>query len=137
MDLLQQLSEEHVDLRIHLERIQAAAEMSTTAEITAALLAAQDALGRHLDDHIRQEEAHVFAGADEVLGEELVRLFREEHQEVRRLRDTVFTQLMRGEIHRDAVLRLCDLILDHQQREDLMLFPCARTAPGMRLLRQN
>lgn len=128
MNILVQLSNEHAHLHTHLERIQAAAEALDTARLRAALLAAQRALGDELDAHIRQEEAVVFTVASEALGDELIQLFRQEHAEVRELRDAIYAQLPREEVSRAAALRLCDLILAHQEREDVMLFPSVRAA---------
>jgi hemerythrin-like domain-containing protein len=126
MDVLAQLSREHEQLRAHLERIRAAAEARDDEQLRAALWAASTALTDELDHHIAQEEAEVFAAVSEALGEGLLEPFREEHVEVRLLRDEVLAAVERGKASHAAALRLCELILDHQQREDLMLFPSAR-----------
>ncbi len=126
MDVLTQLSGEHEQLRAHLERVQAAAEAHDDERLRAALRAASAALSDELDHHIAQEEAEVFAAVSEELGEGLLEPFREEHVEVRLLRDEVLEAAERGKAPHAAALRLCELILNHQQREDLMLFPSAR-----------
>jgi hypothetical protein len=51
--------------------------------------------------------------------------FREEHIEIRALRDDILAAAERGETLHTLVLKLCDLILNHQCREDLGLFPSA------------
>lgn len=126
MDVLTQLSDEHEQLRVHLERIQTAAETRDDKRLRAALRDAHVALTDELDHHIAQEEAEVFAVVSEELGEGLLEPFREEHVEVRLLRDEVLSAAERGESPYATALRLCDLILNHQQREDLVLFPSAR-----------
>ncbi len=126
MNVITRLSDEHDALRAHLERIQAAAESGNTAELTANLEAARVALTTELDTHIAAEEAEVFSVVAEPLGEGIVRQFYDEHGEIRRLRDQIYAQLVRGKAPLDASLNLCELILAHQQREDLMLFPSAR-----------
>ncbi len=126
MDILTQLSSEHEQLRAHLERIQAAAEARDDERLRAALRAAHTALTDELDHHIAQEEAEVFATVSDELGEGLLEPFREEHVVVRLLRDEALAAADRGESPHAAALQLCELLLNHQQREDLMLFPSAR-----------
>lgn len=134
MDVLTQLSDEHEQLRAHLERMRAAAEARDDRRLLAALREAHGALTDELDTHIILEEAEAFAAIGEALGEGLIEPFREEHVEVRMLRDEVFAAAERGEAPHRAALELCDLILSHQRREDLVLFPSARDAvPAERL----
>ena len=128
MDVLTRLSGEHEQLRAHLERIQAAAEAHDGEALRAALCEARAALTDELDAHIILEEAEAFAAIGEALGEGLVEPFREEHVEVRVLRDEVVAAMERGQVPHAAALDLCDLILNHQRREDLVLFPSAREA---------
>jgi hemerythrin-like domain-containing protein len=132
------LSGEHEQLRAHLERIEAAAEARDDSALLAAIREALPVLTDELDAHIALEEREAFAAIGEALGEGLVAPFREEHVEIRALRDEVVDAVApaRGEASYAATLRLCDLILDHQRREDLMLFPSARSAvPAGRLQR--
>ncbi|HEX9058249.1 MAG TPA: hemerythrin domain-containing protein [Ktedonobacterales bacterium] len=131
MDVLTQLSGEHEALRVHLERIESAAVARDDRGLLAALEAARPALTEELDTHIDLEEAEVFAPVGESIGEGLVAPFREEHVEVRALRDDIFAAIGRGETPYAASLRLCDLISDHQRREDGMLFPSARSSLGV------
>ena len=138
MDVLAQLSAEHEQLRSLLEPLQAAAAAGDDAALRACVQSARHALAEELDAHIAVEEAEVFAAIAETLGVPLVAPFRAEHLEVRALRDEVFASVDRGQAPHDTVLRLCDLILDHQRREDLMLFasareslPAARFAPSV------
>lgn len=126
MDTLAQLSQEHDALRILLERIEAAAEARDTVALSVSLEVARAALTTDLDAHISVEEAEAFSPIAEALGVGLVAPFYEDHVEIRATRDEVYARLERAEAPYAQALRLCDLILAHQQREDLMLFPSAR-----------
>lgn len=128
MDVLTRLSAEHETLSAYLERIQSAAEARDAATLSTGLEAARAALTDELDAHIAIEESEAFSAIAETLGEGLVAPFYAEHIEVRRLRDDIYTQLAGGKAPYEQALHLCELILAHQQREDLMLFPSAREA---------
>lgn len=130
MDTLDRLSREHEDLRALLAPVESAAEARDAAALAASLEAARGALTDELDSHIVLEEAEVFTPTAAHLGEELVAVFYEEHNEIRATRDDIFARLARGEAPYRPSLRLCELILAHQQREDLMLFPSAREVMG-------
>jgi hypothetical protein len=132
MDVLAQLAGEHEHLRIYLERIQAAAEAHDDEALQATLHTAHAALTEELDSHMALEEVEAFLAIGEALGEKVLEPFREEHIEVRVLRDELLAALERGEAPHGTALRLCELILNHQQREDMMLFPsaCAASATG-------
>lgn len=134
MDVLARLSAEHETLGAHLARIHAAAAVHNDEALAVAIGHASTALAAGLDAHIAQEEDDIFGVITEVLGEGLVSPFREEHTEIRALRDEVLGAVERGRAPHAAALTLCELILDHQQREDRMLFPSAREAiPASRL----
>lgn len=128
LDTLDRLSREHEDLRATLAPIESAAEARDAAALAASLEAARAALTDELDAHIVTEETDVFAPVATHHGEDLVAVFYEEHVEIRATRDDIFARLERGEAPYGPSLRLCELILAHQQREDLMLFPSARDA---------
>jgi hypothetical protein len=53
----------------------------------------------------------------------LVTVVRDEQVEIRALREEALASATRGAVLQSPCLRLCVLILDHQQREDMMLFP--------------
>jgi hemerythrin-like domain-containing protein len=131
MDVLARLSGEHEQLRALLECIETAAEMCDDVALTTALQAAQPSLTDELDAHVASEEAEVFGALEQALGEGLVVPFRAEHVTIRALRDDVLAAVTRGEAPHAAALELCDLILNHQRREDLVLFPSAREAALM------
>ena len=128
MDVLTRLSDEHEQLGAHLKRIESAAEAEDDEALLAAVRAAAVALAGGLDAHIALEEREVFAAVGEALGEGLVTPFREEHVAIRAARDDVLGAVDSGIAPHTAALTLCELILDHQQREDLVLFPSARAA---------
>lgn len=128
MDILTRLSAEHETLRTYLERIQSAAEARDAAALAASLEAARAELSDELDAHIAVEESEAFSAIAETLGEGLVAPFYDDHVEIRILRDEIYLRLAQGQSPYDLCLRLCELILSHQQREDLMLFPSAREA---------
>jgi hypothetical protein len=86
------------------------------------------ALAAALDERIALEEARVFPAVATTIGDGLVDPFIAEHREIRAVRDELFAQASAGALYPGLCLRLCELILEHQQREDLMLFPSARAA---------
>jgi hemerythrin-like domain-containing protein len=128
MDVLTQLSHEHEILRTHLERVESAAERRDADTLAAELEAARSALTEDLDPHIAVEEAEAFTAIAETLGDNFVAQFYKEHGEIRALRDDLYASLARGETPFESALCLRDVILAHQEREDMMLFPSAREA---------
>ena len=128
MDILAQLSTEHERLRALLDHIESAAEARDAAALAQSLEQARAALTTELDAHIATEEAEAFGAIADALGEDLVTPFREDHSEIKATRDEVYERLGRGEAPYETSMRLCALLLSHQLREDLMLFPSAREA---------
>ena len=128
MDILTQLSSEHDELRAVLTHIEAAAEARDAAALTENLQMARATLTVELDAHIATEEIEAFDVISDTLGEELVAPFRADHAQIRATRDEVYEHLECGETPYEASMRLCTLLLSHQEREDLMLFPSAREA---------
>lgn len=128
MDILTQLSAEHNELRATLDRIESAAEARDATALAESLELSRSALTTELDAHIATEEIETFAAIANALGDDLVAPFRADHAEIRAMRDEVYERLGRGEPPYEASMRLCALLLSHQLREDLMLFPSAREA---------
>lgn len=128
MDIITQLSHEHAALRDYLEQIELAAESQSAADLSRHLEAAHDALTQELDAHIAVEEAEVFAAAAGTLGDDLVATFYDEHIAIQALRDEIYRRIAQGQPPFAQSLHLCELVLAHQQREDVMLFPSVRTA---------
>ena len=108
--------------------IQEAAEARDETALLAELKTGRAALTRELDEHIRLEEEVAFSFIEQSAGEEIVMPFRTEHTEIRALRDDVLSLADAGDAPYDLCLQLCDLIQQHMQREDVMLFPSARDA---------
>jgi hemerythrin-like domain-containing protein len=125
-DVVGELYQEHDRLRFLLQRIERAAEASDVAALADALAAGRAALGTELDEHIATEERAVFTTVRDELGEGLVAPFEEEHREIEALRDLVLGWSGASDPPYEQSLELCDRILQHQQREDLMLFPIVR-----------
>jgi hemerythrin-like domain-containing protein len=128
MDMLARLSDEHETLLPLITALQADAEAGDNVALVAGLVAGQAALTIELDAHIALEEDDAFARAEEALGSELVLPFRAEHTEIRALRDRILSGAEGGRVSIELCLRFCDLLLEHMQREDAMLFPSLRTA---------
>jgi iron-sulfur cluster repair protein YtfE (RIC family) len=128
MDLVTQLSNEHRDLLAVITHLQAAADAGDASALARRLIDAQDTLTNELDAHIALEESIVFPAVSGAHGEDLIAVFRDEHREIRALRDQALARAGAGNAPADLVQRLCDLVVAHQQREDLMLFPSARDA---------
>jgi hemerythrin-like domain-containing protein len=128
MDVITQLSNEHAALRVHLEQIELAAESRSAADLSRHLEAARDVLTDELDTHIAVEEGEVFSAAAGTLGDDLVAAFYDEHAAIQALRDEIYRRIAQGQPPFEQSLHLCELILSHQQREDMMLFPSVRTA---------
>jgi hemerythrin-like domain-containing protein len=125
-DVLSRLSDEHETLLPLIAEIQAAAESQDTSALLDELTTGRAALTQELDEHIRLEEDVAFSIIQQSVGEEVVTPFRTEHTEIRLKRDEVLSQADAGIAPFNLCLQLCDLIQNHMQREDMMLFPSAR-----------
>lgn len=125
VNLLARLSDEHDTLLPIIIEIQAAAEAQDKVALFDELKTGRVALTQELDDHITLEEEEAFSLIGQSLGEEIVMPFRTEHTEIRALRDEVLSKTDAGIAPFDLCLQLCDLIQEHMQREDRMLFPSA------------
>jgi hemerythrin-like domain-containing protein len=132
-DVLARLSEEHETLLPLIKDIETAAgrqalEAHDMPALLAQLAAGRQALTTELDAHIALEEDDAFALIEQAMGEGFVAPFRSEHREIRALRDQVLAGADAGRVPVSLCLQLCDLIQEHMQREDTMLFPSARNA---------
>lgn len=127
-NVLTRLEDEHDTLLPLVIEIQAAAEAQDESALFDELKAGRTALTQELDAHITLEEDVAFSIIGQVIGEEIVSPFRAEHTEIRSLRDEVLSQVDAGIAPFNLCLQLCDLIQEHMQREDIMLFPSARDA---------
>jgi len=125
-NVLTRLSDEHDSLLPIIVEIQEAAETQDATALFAELVTGRAALTQELDAHITLEEDVAFSLIGDAVGEEIIAPFRTEHTEIRALRDEVLYQVDSGIAPFNLCLQLCDLILAHMQREDMMLFPSAR-----------
>jgi iron-sulfur cluster repair protein YtfE (RIC family) len=123
--LFTQLSDEHHTLLPLITDVQQAAEAKDRAALKMHLIAAWDALTKELDAHMALEEEEAFPSLVRALGEAVLEPFKEEHREIRALRDLLLASAAAGKVPADPCLILCDLIVAHMQREELMLFPSA------------
>jgi iron-sulfur cluster repair protein YtfE (RIC family) len=127
-DVLARISEEHETLLPLVMEIQRTAEARDIPALLKNLANGREALTTELDAHIALEEDDAFALIEQVVGEGFVAPFRAEHKEIFTLRDKVLAGADAGSIPLNLCLELCDLIHEHMQREDAMLFPSARDA---------
>ena len=127
-DVLARLSEEHETLLPLIKDIETAAEARDMHLLLKNLANGREALTAELDAHIALEEDDAFALIEQAMGEGFVAPFRSEHREIRALRDQVLAGADAGRVPVSLCLQLCDLIQEHMQREDAMLFPSARNA---------
>lgn len=127
-DVLARLSEEHETLLPLIMDIQMAAEARDMPALLKNLANGREALTTELDAHIALEEDDAFVLIEQAVGEGFVTPFRVEHKEIRSLRDQVLAGADAGNVPLNLCLQLCDLIQEHMQREDAMLFPSAHDA---------
>lgn len=127
-DVFTTLSQEHEALLPLLLDIQSAAEAADIPALVEKLIAGHQALTAELDVHIALEDDGAFVTVEEALGKEVVLPFRAEHSEIRALRDQMLAGADAGRVSIDLCLQFCDLLQDHMQREDAMLFPSAYNA---------
>jgi iron-sulfur cluster repair protein YtfE (RIC family) len=117
------LSNEHRTLLPLIANVQQAAEAKDRAALKVHLTAAWNALTRELDAHMALEEEVAFPSIGRELGEAITKPFEEEHREIRALRDLLLKWAGAEKVPLDLCLILCNLIVAHTQREELMLFP--------------
>lgn len=128
MSVFMYLSDDHRILLPLIVDIQQAAEAKDRAALKIHLAASWDVLTRQLDAHMALEEEVAFPSIGRVLGETMLKPFQQEHREIRALRDLLLEKVAAGKAAPDLCLILCDLLVAHMQREELMLFPSANPA---------
>lgn len=121
---LDRLIGEHRLLWATLEDAATLAEQGSQSALRACLQAAHDELTRALDEHIAREEV-LFGDIGEAVGTGIVEHFREDHTEIVRLRDRLVSGAGADEQVVQDTLELARLVRDHQEREELVLFPVA------------
>ncbi|MHB1891514.1 MAG: hemerythrin domain-containing protein [Acidimicrobiales bacterium] len=126
--LIDQLEIEHVDVRRALAMLGSAVEEGDATALQGALAAGAEALGTALDVHSGAEDERLFPRIAPMIGEGMVSAFAEEHVRIRALRDQVYESSAQGGADFGGCTELCELLLDHMEREDRALFPAARSA---------
>jgi iron-sulfur cluster repair protein YtfE (RIC family) len=124
--LIDRLASEHVEVARALDTIGSAIDQEDEVALRAALLAGNDALGTGLDVHSSDEDEVLFPGVAAVIGEAMVSVFTEEHVRIIALRDQAYERMSQGVADFQACADLCELLGNHIEREDEVLFPAVR-----------
>lgn len=124
--LIDRLESEHVEVLQAVAMLRPAIEMRDDVALTGALAAGEEVLGKALTIHSEVEDEDLFPRIAAMIGEGMVSLFVEEHVRIRALRDQVYERIGRGGADFEGCAELCDLLADHMEREDKVLFPAAR-----------
>jgi hemerythrin-like domain-containing protein len=125
--LIDRLESEHVDVRHALDALGPAIKEGDGVALQGALAAGGEALGRALDVHSGAEDHDLYPQIAPMIGEGMVSAFAEEHVRIRALRDQVYETMGQGRADFDGCVELCELLGDHMEREDRVLFPAARS----------
>jgi hemerythrin-like domain-containing protein len=125
--LIDRLEGEHVDVRHALEALGPAIEGDDGVALRAGLAAGVSVLRTGLDVHSGAEDDDLFPRIASMIGEGMVNVFAEEHVRIISLRDQVFERLEQGVADFDGCVELRELLGDHMEREDQVLFPAARS----------
>jgi len=124
--LIDRLESEHVEVLHAAAMVRAAIELHDEVALKGALAAGEEALGAALTTHSEVEDEELFPRIAAMIGEGMVGHFIEEHVRIRALRDQVYERMGQGGADFDGCAELCDLLADHMEREDQVLFPAAR-----------
>lgn len=125
MNAIVVLAEEHQKLRPFLNQIRTAADHGNDDTLNDAIKVAHEALNEDLDRHISLEDDDVFPRIAEHLSPAMVQAFIDDHREIQRVRDKLYAT--RGNESRSLALTLEELLQDHLEREENMLFPAAES----------
>ena len=126
--LIDRLEGEHVEVLAAAAMLRPALEIHDAEALKGALAAGEQALGTALTEHSEVEDEELFPRIAAMIGEGMVSMFIEEHVRIRELRDQVYERMAQGVADFDGCAELCDLLADHMEREDKVLFPAARGA---------
>ena len=124
LDLIEQLEQEHRQMRdalAHLAEVPADADL---AAVAAALRDLAPVLVAGLDEHSAAEDNTLFPALGEAVGG-AAEAFRAEHDDIRSWRDQLYESPSVGDRLR-AGAELQELLEAHMDREEAMLFPSAR-----------
>lgn len=124
--LIGTLESEHVEVRDALAKIDSAVSAKDPSALSSALTSGVGVLGEGLNAHSLAEDNDLFPAIAEMTGEGLVSVFAEEHTRIRSLRDQIYQAMDRGEADFEGSGEFSELLTDHIDREDAVLFPSAR-----------
>jgi len=124
--LLDQLAKEHDEVRSLLEGIEDSAARSDLVGAVEQVLAGSGVIGEALDEHIVAEDTTLFPALVTEMGQELVDGFIQEHVRIRKLRDLVVSSARKNTLTAADTEEFCQLLREHMDKEDMMLFPSAR-----------
>jgi hemerythrin-like domain-containing protein len=124
--LMDRLESEHVEVLHAVAMVRNASELHDDVALKGALAAGEEALGSALTKHSEVEDEDLFPRIAAMIGEGMVSHFVEEHARIRALRDQVYERMGQGGADFEGCAELCDLLADHMEREDQVLFPAAR-----------
>jgi hemerythrin-like domain-containing protein len=124
--LIDRLESEHVDVLHALKMVRPAVEDHDGVALQEALEAGGEEFGTALNLHIEAEDGDLFPQIAEMIGAGMVSVFVDEHVQIKALRDKVYERMAQGGTDFDGCAELCELLADHMQREDQVLFPAAR-----------
>jgi len=123
---IDRLESEHVDVLHAVDMLRPAIEAHDGVALQGALAAGVEVLGTALNVHSGEEDEDLFPRIASMIGEGMVSVFVEEHVRIRALRDQIYERMGQGVADFDACAELCELLRDHMEREDQVLFPAAR-----------
>ena len=124
--LIDRLESEHVEVLDAVASLRPAIAGRDGAALQSALAASEQIFGKALNVHSETEDVDLFPQLAPLIGDEMVSMFVQEHVRIRALRDQVYRRMRQGEADFDGCAELCDLLGDHMDREDQVLFPSAR-----------
>ncbi len=132
MNAIALLTQEHEKLRPFLHSIAEACSEKNTGALNQALDAAQRTLSVDLDHHIGLEDTVVFPRFAQSIGAEMVEVFIDDHREIQSMRDRLYSADT-SERH-SLALALEEMLQEHMDREEHMLFPAATNEMKRELL---
>ena len=128
LNLIDQLEQEHRQMRDALARLGEVPADADLATVVATLHDLAPVLVARLDEHSAVEDTTLFPALAEAVGA-AVDVFRAEHVDIRSWRDQLYgSPSVVDRLRAGAELR--ELLEAHMDREDAMLFPSARDVLG-------
>ena len=123
MNAVTLLTQEHQKLRPFLRRMAQACDKENQDALNTVLEMAKTALNADLDQHIDLEDNRVFPHFAQYIGSDMVRMFIDDHRQIQSVRDTLYSA--ETPCRRSLALALDEMLQEHLDREENMLFPAA------------